>query len=379
MTIDNPFVIRNYEGKNLFCDREDDLHALVNNVKGRVDTTLISHRRMGKTGLIMRLFEELHDSGSDIKTIYVDIYASRNLSDFIRLVAEAVMREYPSTSSFGEKFLEFIKAFRPKLSFDAITGSPEISIDYHNEVEKERTLRSILEFLERQDNRVLLAIDEFQQIREYPETNTEAILRTYIQQLRNVNFIFCGSKKHMMIDMFSNANSPFYASTRYLHLNPIPEKPYREFIHRLFKDYGREISEEAIDFILQWTRRHTFYTQSLCHSVFATGSREVNVRDVEKACGEILATNEAVYLQYRQLLTPAQWNYLIAIAKEHEVEQVTAGAFLKRYNIGSASSSQRLLQSLLDKEMLIENVGRDKTTYTVYDVFLMRWMENFER
>ena len=377
--MENPFSIRGYGGKALFCDREKELEILLQNVRNKADTTLISHRRMGKTGLIMRLFEELKDCQDNLTPIYVDIYASRNLADFIRMLTETVMKTYPESTIFGKKFLNFIKSFRPVVSFDPITGSPEVTITYQNEWDKERTLKGIFQFLEEQEKRIVLAIDEFQQIREYPEKNTEAILRTYIQGMRNVTFIFCGSKKHMMIDIFSNANNPFYASTHFLNLGPISMDSYHDFIIRLFEENGRNISEDAVDFILKWTRRHTFYTQSLCHLVFAMGKMNIEIPDVEKACGEILSANEAVYLQYRQLLTPAQWNYLIAVPKENEVRQITAAAFLKRYNIGSASSSRRLLASLLDKEMLIEDIALSGTTYRLYDVFMMRWMENVER
>ena len=375
----NPFMVRGYGGAELFCDRQRELATLLSNVRNHADTTLISHRRMGKTGLIMRLFDELRHQGDKLTPIYVDIYASRNLSDLIRMISEAVMKHYPQSSSFGSRFWEFITAFRPTVSFDPITGSPEIGISYQNDAEKEQTLRGILQFLDSQPQPIVLAIHEFQQIREYPEKNAEALLRTHMQGLSNVTFIFCGSKKHMMIDMFSNAGNPFYASTKFLTLGPIEEEAYREFIFRMFHKNGRNIDAAAIDFILEWTKRHTFYTQSLCHSVFASGVESVMVRDVERACGEILSANQDVYLQYRQLITPAQWNFLIAVAKENEVRQATATKFLSKYNIGSPSSAKRLLEALLEKEMLIENTSIEGTSYTLYDVFMLRWMENVER
>ena len=334
---------------------------------------------MGKTGLIFRLFDELAHQKAEFTAIYVDIYASRNLADLVRMLSESVMKHYPPTSSLGKRFWDFIKGFRPTISFDAITGSPEIGFTYANDLEKVQTLQGILKFLDEQNQPIVLAIDEFQQIREYPEVNTEALLRTAIQQLRNITFIFCGSKKHMMIDMFSCAGNPFYASTAFLTLGSINEDTYREFIIRLFEKARRSIDREAVDFILTWTRRHTFYTQTLCHQIFATGQDVVGIKEVERVCGSILVSNQDVYLQFRQMMTRAQWNFLIAVAKENDVKQITSAAFLQKYGIGSASSARRLLTSLLEKEMLIENTTLAGTTYTLYDVFMMRWMENVER
>ena len=200
--MENPFTIKSYESKDLFCDREEELQLMLRNCENRSDTTLISQRRMGKTGLILRLFDELKDVRPDIHTIYLDIFASRTFDDFIKLLAEAAMRSFQPKTSIGDKLLTFIKSLRPQLSFDNITGEPQLQITYQTAHEKEYTLRGLFEFLDSQGDHTIIAIDEFQQIRDYPEQNIEALLRTYIQQTHNLTFIFCGSKKHMMADIF---------------------------------------------------------------------------------------------------------------------------------------------------------------------------------
>ena len=221
-----------------------------------------------------------------------------------------------------------------------------------------------------------MAIDEFQQIREYPEKNTEALLRTYTQNFKNVSFIFCGSRKHIMTDMFANSRSPFYSSTRFLTLDKIDGQEYCSFITEMFNAGGKRISQEAVDFILDWTLRHTFYTQSVCHSVFAENRNEVSLADVKSVCGTILKLNEPVYLQYRSMLSANQWNYLIAMAKEGENSHPQSKDFLMKYGIGSASSSARLAEALLEKGLIIDRNEKENTSYRVYDVFLMRWLQN---
>ena len=371
----NPFVIKPYESKELFCDREEELSLMVQGCINHTDMTLISQRRMGKTGLILRLFDELHETGLNRQTIYVDIYASRSIDDFIKLLAEAAMRTFQPKSSIGEKLISFIKSLRPQLSFDTITGEPQLQIAYQTMHEKEYTLRGLFDFLDAQGEPVIIAIDEFQQIRDYPEKNMEALLRSYIQQTQNLTFIFCGSKKHLMADIFANEKKPFYSSTTFISLEKISETAYTQFIRHLFDVNGRKIGDDAIQFILEWTRRHTYYTQQLCHTIFANGDEDVTLDVVKVSCEQLMRQGEAVYLQYRQMLTDKQWNYLIAVAKEGCVKQITASAFLKNHKIGTPSVSRRLAEALVEKGLLNDDVRIDGTTYTVSDVFFSHWLE----
>ena len=273
------------------------------------DMTLISQRRMGKTGLTLRLFDELHTVRPDIHTIYLDIFASRCIDDFIKLLAEATMKSFRPKTSIGERLMAFIKSLRPQLSFDNITGEPQLQIAYQTAHEKEYTLRGLFDFLDSQEVPIVIAIDEFQQIRDYTEQNMEALLRTYIQQMRHLAFIFSGSKKHLMADIFANGH-------------------------------------EAVD-----------------------------IEKVKSACEQLMGQGEDVYLQYRQMLTDKQWNYLIAVAKEDSVRHITASEFLKRHKIGTPSVSRRFTDALCEKGLLNDNSSLDGTAYSVSDIFMSHWME----
>ena len=370
---DNPFIIKGIISKDLFCDRVDELQLLKRNVRAGIDTTLVSPRRMGKTGLIFRFFEELADTG--METLYVDIYASRDINDLIKLLAEAILLKFPEKSTIGRRFMDFLKGLRPSLSFDPLSGEPKVSIVHQTDHQKEHSLRSLLEFIDRQGTTILVALDEFQQINEYPEQNTEALLRSYIQQLKNTRFIFCGSKRSVMLDMFSNTKRPFYASTQFLSLEAIEKDVYAAFIKALFEKYKRNIFPEAVDYILEWSRRHTFYTQRLCNQIFSSGYKKPGIDDVKEACLSLLKSNEAVFFQYRQLLTPAQWNFLIALAKEGEVRHITAQDFLRKYSIGTPANAKRINESLIEKELILHTPDMKGNTYRVYDVFFSKWLE----
>lgn len=373
--MENPFVIKSYESKDLFCDREEELQLMLRNCVNHSDMTLISQRRMGKTGLIYRLFDELHEVRPYIHTIYLDIFASRSIDDFIKLLAEAAMKSFQPKTSMGDKLLTFIKSLRPQLSFDNITGEPQLQIAYQTAHEKEYTLRGLFDFLDSQNEPIVMAIDEFQQIREYPEQNMEALLRTYIQQMHNLTFIFCGSKKHLMTDIFTNEKKPFYSSTTFVSLGKISEESYSPFIRQLMNRGQRSITDEALQFILDWTRRHTYFTQQLCHTVYANGDSIIGIEEVKNACQQIMKQGEAVWLQYRQMLTDKQWDYLIAVAKDGSVQQITSSEFLKRHKIGTPSVSRRLADALCEKGLLNDDVTLNGTIYSISDVFLSHWME----
>ncbi|PKP17818.1 MAG: hypothetical protein CVU05_14845 [Bacteroidetes bacterium HGW-Bacteroidetes-21] len=371
----NPFPVKGYFHREYFCDRDTEIQTLFVNIQNNIDTTLISPRRMGKTGLIYRFFEFLKDKDT-IKYVYADIFPTRNLSDFIKILAESILKQFSEKTSLGSRFLEFIKGFRPLISYDTLTGQPQVQINYQSSQEKEYSLQGLFQFLDSFNEPMVIAIDEFQQITEYPEKNIEALLRTHTQNLKNIRFIFCGSRKSIMVQIFSNTRRPFYASTQFLMLDEIDRDTYISFIKSKFNKAGRQISDNALSMILDWSKGHTFYVQSVCNMIFSFSVKKNTLDTVKQACIELLKRNEPVFFQYRQLLTHAQWNYLIAIAKEGEVKQLTAQKFIARYEIGTPANSRRLCKSLVEKELILEVTDRKETVYRLYDVFLSRWMEN---
>ena len=371
----NPFLVKGYVSQEYFCDREKETEVLLRNIQNGVDTTLISPRKYGKTGLILHLFDAIQRSELPYETLYVDIFATRSLSDFIKVMAEAVMKKFPEKTHIGNKFITFIKGLRPVISYDSLTGVPQVQFNYQMTAEKEHTLSGLLEFINSQQIDIVLAIDEFQQIAEYPETNMEALLRTHIQQMHKTHFIFCGSKRSVMSEMFLNAKRPFFSSSRMMSLDKIDGETYRQFIRSQFEKAGIGVDTEALEYIMEWTQGYTFYTQTVCNAVYGMMPEKVTIDVVKAACADILEGLTDNYLQYRELVTPAQWNFLIAVAKEGEVEQLSSTRFLATYNIGGATSAKRMAQSLSEKELLLPVVKSRKTAYRIYDVFFLRWIE----
>ena len=369
----NPFIINTYQGKEYFCDREHNLESLINNIKSELNTTLISIRRIGKTGLIKHLFEHLEDN-FQYKCLFVDLFATQNLNDFANQLANEISKKFPNKESIGKRFFNNIKQLRPLIQFDALTGEPSISFDALKQNEIPKTIQQLLLFLEQQNIPIIIAFDEFQQINEYPEKNTEALLRTIIQEVKNLRFIFSGSKKHILTEIFGNSKRPFYASTQVEYLDFIPSDKYKEFIKKHFNNNNKTIQDEDIDFILNWTNNHTYFVQMVCNRLYASGKRKIKLTDIQQTCYKILKDQEVFFYQYRNLLSSQQWNVLKAISKEEKVYQLTGKEFLTKYKFSNASAVKRCVDSLLEKEMIYQESDENGTFLRTYDVFLQKWM-----
>ena len=368
-----PFPTTGYFGPNYFCDREKETETLNTSVKGGLSTTLVAIRKIGKTGLIKHMQFKLSE---EMICIYCDILRTEDSADFLNSLATAILNSVPEKTNFGQKIWDFIKSLRPVISFDSLSGDPQVSLNVQPK-ESQHQIKTLFSFLENQEKRVLIAIDEFQQILNYPEKNMEAYLRTIIQQLQNVVFIFSGSQPHLMSDMFANPAKPFYRSTSFLKLEKLDFEVYQQFILKKFTENDKEIDLKTIVEILDWTNTHTYYVQFLCNRVFINSNKKITSDTWRQEAIKILNEYEYVFFGYRNLLTKQQWSLLKSIAHEGRVFAITSKDFVQKYKLGSPSTVNRSVNSLLQKELIFSQYNEDaKLYYSVYDVFFQRWIQN---
>ncbi|MBP5692744.1 MAG: ATP-binding protein [Bacteroidales bacterium] len=371
---DNPFILEPYKSKDYFCDREKETEEIIRNIINGRNTTLISPRRLGKTGLILRVFDEMKARSLNYETIYSDISDTISIDEFIKVISDAVVGKLGKQQGIAS-FFKTLKSVRPLLGFDSLTGSPQVSFTFDNDSQKQATLKEVLDYLEKYQKKVVLAIDEFQQIREYKDINMEAVLRKQIQHLHNVRFIYCGSKKHTMIDMFNNAKKPFYESTSFSYLSKLPVTVYAAFIKDKFVSSGKSIDNDSVKYIIEWTKDHTYYTQRLCNEVFSLTGDVVVLNDVINAIQSILDSEKERFQEIRRLITRSQWKMLKAIATEGSVSQITSSLFLSKHKISSGPTALRNIKALIDKELVLATTTGEETSYSVYNVFLSRYLE----
>jgi len=328
---------------------------------------------MGKTGLIHHILGKLP---AGIIGIYMDIQPAENRLDFLNLLVSALARALPEESKFGKKAWELIRSLRPVVSFDPLTGHPQVTIDARSR-QPDRDIEVTLAFLSKQSVQVILAIDEFQQILNFPERHTDAWLRSQLQQLPNITFLFSGSQQHVMGDLFNNPSRPFYRSTVFHRIGAIPDTAWLPFIVRNFNQGGKTISESLVADMLAWSQNYTYYVQLLCNRVFASGHQTIT-RDIWQAEGvKMIGETEPVFYSYRDLLPANQWMLLKALAAEHRVFAPTAQEFLSAHALAGSASVLQALQALLKKEMIYRDYDASgKPFYSVYDLLFERWIES---
>jgi hypothetical protein len=366
-----PFPATGYFGPAYFCDREKELDQLKRNIQGGNSTTLIALRRLGKTALIRHLFYHLR---SKYITIYLDILPTESLSDMLNQLSMAIVSEYSDKSTLGKRVWQMIRSLRPVISYDALSGAPLISIKTTPD-ESRKSIADLLLILEEQTKPVVIAIDEFQQILEYPEKQTDSWLRSLVQKLKNVSFIFSGSQQHLMTDLFANPGRPFFRSTQFMKIGKLPDQIYRNFILNKFRQHSKSISEETVAEMLKWTDLHTYYVQLLCNRVFLSTGKHVTSGIWKEEATKILKEQEFVFFGYREMLTKPQWKLLKAIAVSGSVYHPTSSDFMARNYLGSSATVLRSLNSLLRMELIYKEHDKDGNLYYgIYDVLFGRWI-----
>ena len=367
--LQNPFVYKGYEGPDYFCDRTEETETMVSGMQNGRNITLISPRRIGKTGLIKHVFHQILQQDKNAVCLYIDIFATRQLHDFVSLFCSAFVEEVINREkSIFSKALETFKGWRPVFGADPLTGAPQVSVSIEP-VHTEHTLKSIFDYIGKLNKEVYIAFDEFQQIVEYPEKGTEALLRSYIQ-FSHAHFIFSGSKFHLMSEMFSSPKRPFYQSTQFLYLAPLHEEIYYDFARRFFELRKGSITREAFHNIYLLSKGSTWHIQLLLNRLYETERRVESERQVNEAVEAVLSTTAPGFEGLLLMLTPNQQELLKAIAKAEPVSQPQSQDFIKRYDLPSASSVKSSIEALQDKDL----VYRDTDGYIVYDRLMSLWL-----
>ena len=367
--LENPFVYKGYEGPTYFCDREQETENMVSALKNGRNLTLLSPRKIGKTGLIKHAFNRISTTDNDTICIYVDIFSTQNLHDFVQVLGTAVVEEALwREKSLMAKTLDAFKAWRPVVSIDTMTGMPTLSVNI-DPTSDEYTLKSIFEYLERSKKQVFVAIDEFQQVAYYPEKGTEALLRSHVQ-FSHAGFIFSGSRQHLMAEMFNSPKRPFYQSTEFMNLQPIPEDAYYDFSRRFFEAKKGSLSQEVFHDIYHCFSGYTWYIQLMMNRLYERNKKITRPQQANDAILAVLDTLTPQYEMLMTLLTTNQVNLLKAIAKEGKVEQPQSNEFIKRNDLPSPSSVKTALDVLVEKEL----VYAQPDGYIVYDRLLNLWL-----
>lgn len=372
----NPFIINGIIPDEYFCDRVAETEKIISYSINQTNLLLTSHRRMGKTQLIYHAYNQ-KQIADEFYTFYVDILPSTSLREFTLLLGKEI---YSSLVPFGFKavnlFLSTLRSLYGNFGFDHSHGLPTFDIKLGDIPAPELTLSEIFSYLQNADKKCICTIDEFQQIGNYPEKNVEALLRSHVQKTGNCVFIFAGSDRHTLENMFNSPAKPFYNSVNHMYLGSISKDNYIEFIIEKFKEAKREITSSACNYVYDIFEGHTYYVHLTLHNVFANMNpcKKIETEDIDNAISNILEEKEHSFYTQMSYLNYTQKETLIAIAKERNATEVTSVAFVKRHSLQSPSSVQNAIRNLLKMQILTFKLENNKKTYVVADRFLQMWI-----
>ena len=367
----NPFVTSGYDGPEYFCDREEETAKLIRLLTNGNDVVLMSPRRMGTTGLLYHTFQQ-EEIANAYHTFIIDIYSTKTLNELVAEMGKVMLNTLQARSKKDfEKFVSMVTSLRPGVSFDPM-GHPTWNVEVGNIQNADTTLDQIFDYIKQSEKPCLVAIDEFQQIAHYPEKNVEAILRTYIQHCSNANFVFSGSERHLLAEMFSSPARPFFASTSTLNLECIDPLKYDAFAKAHFEKAGKHLEAGVVEAIYNRFEGVTWYVQKVLNHLFAeTDAGEwCKMEMIDVAVDEIVKDNGEIYADLLYQLTAKQKELLLAIDLEGKARAIMGSKFIKTHHLAAASSIQTAIKSLMDKQLVTFHLGE----YEVYDKFFGIWL-----
>lgn len=374
MTNENeaPFVFGVRVEGNTFTDRKEETNRLKMNFLYGVNTILISPRRMGKTSLVEKVCSLVESD--TLKIAKIDAFGCRSENDFINAFATAVVR---ATSSKWEEWMEnaktFLSRFIPKISIgqDPLTDF-SIALEYNRANTVTEDILQLPETIAKQKGiKIVICIDEFQQIADFPDSITfQKKLRSVWQLQSNVSYCLYGSKKHMMEKMFQSQSHPFYRFGDLFYLDKISETDWVEYICDRFRVTGKEISRELASEICTVTDRYSSYVQQLAWLVWLRTDKHATKEDVEFGIDRMLDACEPLFIQQTESLSAYQMNFLRALANGVHTG-FTRSEILDTYQLGTAANISRLKKALTEKDLIMMTAPKK---LEISDPILALWL-----
>ena len=369
----NPFVTKGYAGPEYFCDRVKETKDILQLLTNENNVALISPRRIGKTDLIHHCFAQ-----SEVRdryyTFFIDVYSTSSMADFVDLLGKAIFEELkPFGRKAWERFFTALKSLQQQISFD-MNGNPVWGLGIGTLSNPSTTLDEIFSYLRTADKPCLVAIDEFQQITQYADAaKVEAALRTHIQRCPNATFLFAGSKRHLMSEIFMSPSRPFYQSVITMGLPPISEDKYAKFACRQFSQNGKTLAPDVVPEVYARFSGVTSCLQRVMNVLYFTTPQggTCTADMIDEAIGYLLDLYTEHYQNLVGQMSEKQRSVFMAIAAEKRVKGIASGCFAHKYHLPSPSSVVSAVKGLLEKDFITQENG----AYFVYDQFFQLWLE----
>lgn len=334
---------------------------------------LYAPRRYGKTSLVFKVMEQLEQLG--IIVIYIDVMQAYSLDSFISLYIHSIKKKQNNLQKFIATLAETVKSIRPTLSFKP-DGTPEFGIDFTDKEITANTINEVLdlpESLAADGSRVVVIFDEFQEVSRFKSIGFEELLRSKIQQ-QNVNYLFLGSKTHLLTEMFNNKKHAFYNSALSMQLDTLPISDTINYLTMKFKASGIEIDEHCCRQIIAESVNIPYYIQLLAAEIwqYMITSFEKVTPDVVQICSnQIIELKRDYYIELFDRQSVQQKKLLVALSKEGV--NIFASHFRQKHRLSTSSTVQKSASVLLDNGVI------DKTAneYFISDPFFKKFVEYY--
>lgn len=374
-SIETPFIFGKIASGADFTDREDETRHLVMNFNSGINTILISPRRWGKSSLVQKAASQANRKNKNVRFIFIDLFTVRNEEDFYRTLAEETLRA--SSSKWEEQLKNIRKFFRqyiPKISLSPDpTTDISIALDW-KEVSKQP--EEILELPERIAKshgwKIVLCLDEFQNIGTFKDpVGFQKTLRSHWQKHRHVSYCLYGSKRHMMMELFTSQEMPFYKFGDIMFLEKIKEADWVDFIEKRFTATGKKIQTATAAMIVRHADAHPYYVQQLAQQVWLRTSKTADEKLVEETVDSVLRQLGLLFQTITEGLSSTQLNFLKALLEG--VEQLSSKEALIAYQLGTSGNVNRIKEALVSKEVIDVLSERPEFLDPMYKLWLARY------
>lgn len=370
--METPFVFGKIATEKNFTDREKETAHLVSNFGSLINTIIISPRRWGKSSLVHKAATLAREQNKDLRVCTLDLFNVRNEEHFYTLLAQTVIK---ATSSRWEEEVENTKKFFSRIIPRLVIGSDpsnEVSLDFDWK-EVQRNPDEILDLAENiaadKGLRIVICIDEFQNIAEFDNPDYfQKRLRSHWQKHQHVAYCLYGSKRHMMLDVFTDSSRPFYKFGDLIFLNKIETPHLIDFIRERFSDTGKEIDDETCRLLIQLADNHPYYVQQLAQLSWLRTMKKCTKDIVEEAHHSLVEQLSLLFVTITETLTTQQLNYLKALTAGEKA--ISSTEVMYRYRISSPTAVARSRKTLIEKDILDNTAGAISFQDPIYAYWL---------
>lgn len=366
----NPFKYGTVVSGRDFCGRKALLEHIVGHIESSQRIVLLGERRVGKTSTV---YEAVRLS-KGTSLLYIDLLGIKSIDALCRRVLRAIVLFEKKTWWF-EKILKKLSYLRPSISVDPLTSMPTVSFDAAIEI-KANSIPEVLNVIEGigAKNRPVVVLDEFQDILNLEDAyEALALLRSKIQFQSAIPYIFAGSIRHKMDQIFTGHDSPFFKSAIPINVEPLPYRDFSGFLKKKFATGGRKIEKDFLQTVFTISNDIPGDIQQLCEALWEVSStgEHIDSGKLRDALELIFSREQKAYENYVSQLTDIQLKCLIAIAREGG-KSVYSVSFMKSAGFTNPSTVKRAITRLSNLNILFAGTNEYRFTNPFFRAWLLQ-------